>query len=252
MQKNKELLETVEILPFRVEVAALSDIEEVVKLRVNCYGKHLPAIAEKLLKPEAYDYEFGCEIFVVKSKIDETVIGSLRTHANALAPLPIQASIDLPSKFFGIRMVEGTRFCIKSGLNSSLVRAALLKAQFQYCESNQVAAMVAGGRKPIDRMYDGLNFFDVAEKNAFYAMQHAGGFLHRAMYLPMATGQETWRANKHPLYKFFFETTHPDIDISGVKALDMPWLTPDVHPDMQNYAVENSKNSASVMSHHSD
>jgi hypothetical protein len=123
-------------------------------------------------------------------------------------------------------MVEGTRLCIKSGLSASLVRSSLLKAQFKYCQLNNVEAMLATGRKPIDRMYDGLYFLDVAEQNRFYPMEHVGGLPHRAMYLPMFTGEETWRVNNHPLYKFFFETEHPDIDITGTKPLDMTWRSP--------------------------
>jgi hypothetical protein len=57
-------------------------------------------------------------------------------------------------------------------------------------------------------------------------MEHVGGLPHRAMYLPMFTGEETWRVNNHPLYKFFFETEHPDIDITGTKPLDMTWRSP--------------------------
>jgi hypothetical protein len=234
VKNTLQTVEMIEILPFRVEVAKPIDLEQVAKLRVSCYGKHLPAVAEKLYKPEAYDYELGCEVFVAKSKMDDTVIGSLRTHSNALSFLPIEASLDLPSKFSNSRMVEGTRLCVKSGLSASLVRASLLKAQFEYCELNHVESMVATGRKPVDRMYDGLHFLDVAEQNLFYAMQHVGGLPHRAMYLPMFTGEETWRINNHPLYKFFFETMHPDIDISGARPLDTLWRTPDRHATAQH------------------
>ncbi|QJC57385.1 hypothetical protein HC248_02710 [Polaromonas vacuolata] len=240
MKTKFQFIDSIEILPFRVEVATASDLEQVAKLRVSCYGKHLPAVAAKLFKPEASDYELGCEVFVAKSKMDDTVIGSLRTHANVLAPLPIEASLDLPSEFFGTRMVEGTRLCIQSGLSASLVRASLLKAQFKYCEENSVESMVATGRKPVDRMYDGLHFLDIAEQNVFYAMEHVGGLLHRAMYLPMLTGEETWRLNKHPLHKFFFETDHPDIDITGAKPLNMPWSTSHRYSAPQQHCVDYS------------
>ena len=222
-----------EILPFVVRIASEKDMEKIAALRAAAYGKHMPALAGKLRQPEACDYELGCEVFVAASKLDGSLLGTLRTHANVLKPLPLQASIRLPESFQGMRMVEATRLCVISHSNSSLVRSALFKALFQYCNAQKVDFIMAAGRKPIDRIYDALLFSDVAEPGKLYPMAHASGLPHRVMCLRSAA-QASWAAAQHPLYKFVFETKHADIDLSMSANLDFPWSCPETDFDMEN------------------
>jgi hypothetical protein len=39
--------------------------------------------------------------------------------------------------------------------------------------------------------------------------------------------QRQWRVNQHPLYRFGFETHHPDIDLSMAQDLNFDWQCPD-------------------------
>ena len=224
-----------EILPFVVRIASEQDMEKITMLRATAYGKHLPELAKTLRLPEASDYELGCEVMVAVSKLDGSVLGTLRTHANVFKPLPLQASICLPEKFHGMRMVEATRLCVVGHSHSSMVRNALFKALFQYCHAQKVDWMMAAGRRPIDRMYDALLFSDVAEPGKLYPMAHANGLPHRVMGLRTAS-QESWAATQHPLYKFIFETRHADIDLSMSANLHFQWHCPEKDTGICNVA----------------
>ena len=223
-----------ETLPFVVRIASEQDMQNIAMLRTATYGKHLPELAEKLRQPEESDYEMGCEVIVASSKMDGSLLGTLRTHANVFKPLPLQASIKLPEKFQDMRMVEATRLCVIGHSNSSMVRSALFKALFEYCSKQKVDWIMAVGRRPIDRIYDALLFSDVAESGKFYPMAHVNGELHRVMGLRSAT-QTSWAAAQHPLYKFVFETHHTDIDLSEAANLNFPWHCPET-----NFVTDNS------------
>ena len=217
---------SIENLPFVVRIASERDMGKIAALRAATYGKHLPELAGKLGQPESSDYELGCEVIVAASKLDGSLLGTLRTHANVLKPLPLQASIRLPQRFQDMRMVEATRLCVTSHSNSSLVRNALFKALFQYCNAQNVDLIMAAGRRPIDRIYDALLFSDVAERGKFYPMAHASGLPHRVMCLQSAA-QSSWAAAQHPLYRFVFETEHADIDLSMCANLNFRWSCPE-------------------------
>ncbi len=213
----------VERLPFQVRIATRSELDDVVRLRSAAYGRHLPEMGLRLAQPEAADFDLGCEVFIAVSKLDGSLLGTLRTHANALEPLPLEASLVLPERFQHHRLVEATRLSIQAGTNASLVRNALFKAFYQYCLGQRIDWMVLTGRKPIDRIYDGLLFTDVGETGAYHPMAHIGGVPHRVMSLSVPGAEPLWREAQHPLYEFTVKTWHPDIDLSGVRDLSSAW-----------------------------
>ena len=212
----------IERLPFTVGIATERDLHAVAKLRSTAYGRQLPGLGAKLQEPEAADFEAGCQVFLAKSKLDGEVLGTLRTHANIHKPLPLQASIDLPDQLSDSLMVETTRLSIIGSPNSSLVRGALFKAVYSYCLEQGVDWMLAAGRRPVDRIYDGLLFEDVMEKGAYYPMSHAAGLPHRVMKLSPTAARAKWAASGHPLYGFMVETQHPDITLAGAGSLRPP------------------------------
>ncbi|MDM4766288.1 hypothetical protein [Pelomonas sp. SE-A7] len=218
-----ELVGSAERLPFQVRVAQRSELEEVVRLRSQAYGRHLPEFGAKLSQPEAADYQLGCEVFVAISKLDGSLLGTLRTHANALQSLPLEGSIQLPDRFTGKRMIEATRLSVLGNANSSLVRNALFKAFFSYAREQNADWMLVTGRKPIDRMYEALLYRDVAEEGAFFPMKCTGNLPHRVMCMAVKEAEPIWREARHPLYDFAFVTRHPDIDVSGARDLGDVW-----------------------------
>lgn len=217
-----------EILPFKVEVATEAQMDGVIQLRAASYGKHLPELGAKLREPEAADFAYGCEVFVATSKLDGTVLGTLRTHSNVMEPLPLQRSLNLPEYFNTRRMVESTRLCIKGNVESSVVRSALFKAFHAYCLAQGVDWMMATGRRPLDRLYTGMLFQDVGPSGVFYPMSFTGGVPHRVMSLAPRQVQSLWTESNHVLTEFFFEKNHPDIDVSGAKNLrSVQWMCPE-------------------------
>jgi hypothetical protein len=225
--RSNTVVQTSESLPFRVEIASRQHLQEVTRLRVASYGKHLPSLAESLSQPEPADFARGCEVFVAKSKLDGSLLGTLRTHSNVFNPLPLQASVELPERFRGTRMLETTRLCIKGSPGASTVRSALFKAMHQYCLDQKVDWMLAAARQPVDRIHDSLLFKDVFETGVYYPMAHAGGVPHRVMFLSAIDAQRQWGISQHPLYRFAFETHHPDIDISMAQDLNFGWQCPE-------------------------
>jgi hypothetical protein len=236
---DKSGTKAIQSLPFVVEIATPRDLREVAILRASSYGKHMPALGAKLAEPEPADYEAGCEVFIARSKLDHTLLGTLRTHANTTEPLPLQASMRLPTALLATRMVETTRLCVKGSPGASVVRSALFKALFMYCLGQKVDWMMAAGRRPVDRIYDSLLFTDVETPGAFYPMAHANGVPHRVMCFSPSAAENLWKTNEHPLYTFVFETTHPDIRLAGAADLDQlnqnTWssgITTQSHADM--------------------
>ena len=215
-----------ERLPFRVKIATADELMAVARLRAKAYGKHLPALATHLLQPEAADFELGNEVFVAVSKLDGSMLGTIRTHSNLFKPLPLEASMDLPAGFHGRRLIEATRLSVLGNLQASLVRNALFKTFFQYCLAQKADWMLAAGRRPVDRLYDTMLWRDVDGVGNLYPMAHAAGVPHRVMCMAPADAEPIWRAADHPLFRFAFQTVHPDLDFTGVRPLDAMW--PDI------------------------
>ena len=209
-----------ERLPFHVKIANAEELMAAVRLRAAAYGRHLPALAAKLLQPEAADFEPGNEVFVAVSKLDGSMLGTIRTHSNLFKPLPLEASLELPAHFRGLRLIEATRLSVLGSLQASLVRNALFKVFFQYCLSQKVDWMLAAGRRPVDRLYDAMLWRDVDGIGTLYPMAHAAGVPHRVMCMAPTEAEATWRAADHPLFRFAFQTVHPDLILSGLRPLD--------------------------------
>jgi hypothetical protein len=89
----------------------------------------------------------------------------------------------------------------------------LFKALFLYCEQEQIDWLIITARSPIDREYDAMLFEDVFEHRQFMPMAHVGGLPHRVMAGEVGVARQRWGEAKHPLFKFVFQTHHPDIDL---------------------------------------
>jgi len=227
-----------ERLPFRVKIATTDELMAVARLRAAAYGKHLPSLATRLLQPEEADFELGNEVFVAVSKLDGSMLGTIRTHSNLFKPLPMEESIDLPQHFQGRRLIEATRLSVLGNLQASLVRNALFKTFFQYCLSQKVDWMLAAGRRPVDRLYASMLWRDVDGVGNLYPMAHAAGVPHRVMCMAPDEAEPIWRAADHPLYRFAFQTSHPDLDFAGVRSLDAMLQTVDTSRGIANAIAE--------------
>jgi hypothetical protein len=205
----------VERLPFTIRrVQNNDDLLKAVRIRHAAYARHVPEFARTLALPEACDYEDDAVVLLAESRLDGTPLGTCRIQTNLHQPLHVEDSIELPSWLQGRRLAEVTRLGIDEGRIGRVVKIALIKASFEYCEQNGIDWAVVTGRAPIDRQYEQLLFADVFEDKAMVPLRHVGNIPHRVMAFEIGTGEARWTAAKHPMLNFFRHTRHPDIDIS--------------------------------------
>lgn len=202
-----------ETLPFTVKpVIDRKQLDRVVDMRFNAYSRHLPAFAEMLKRPELMDDNNSAVVLIAESKLDGSVLGTIRIHTNEDNPLPLENSVQLPDNFYGRRLVEATRLAVTNAKGGSLVTTALFKALFGFCKATAVDAIVVAGRSPVDRIYKRLMFEDVFPDGVFVELKHAGNLPHRIMSFPIEAAYDRWQSKGHPLFEYFANTKHPDLE----------------------------------------
>ena len=204
----------IERLPFTIRrVETEADLLKAVRIRHAAYARHVPDFARSLAQPEAADYDADTIVLLAESKLDGTPIGSTRIRTNLYRPLGVEESVILPDWLQGKRLVEATRLGIDEGRVGRMVKIALVKACFMYCEDNAIDFSVATGRPPVDRQYEQLMFVDVFPEDGLVPLRHVGNIPHRVMAFEIATFEQRWTEARHPMLNFFFNTHHPDIEI---------------------------------------
>jgi hypothetical protein len=205
---------TVERLPFTVRVVRTEDaLHKAVSIRQAAYARHMPVLAERLGAPEANDHDRGSVVLLAESKMDGSPVGTMRIQTNRFNPLSIEQGVELPAWLKNKSQAEATRLGIDLGRTGRLVKTTLFKAFFLYCVAADIEWMVIGARSPLDRMYEALLFQDLFP-GQYIPMRHFNNIPHRVLALEVGMVEENWAAANHPLYKFFFETQHPDLDLS--------------------------------------
>jgi hypothetical protein len=203
-----------ERLPFTIRRVDDSDaLRKAVQVRHAAYARHVPEFARSLALPEACDYEDDTVVLLAESRLDGEPLGSVRIQTNFYRPLHVEDSAELPAWLQGRRLAEVTRLGIGEGRIGRVVKLALIKACFEYCEHNDIEYAIVTGRAPIDRQYQQLLFEDVFEDGQLVPLRHVGNLPHRVMSFEIATGEARWQAANHPLLGFFRHTRHPDIDL---------------------------------------
>jgi hypothetical protein len=203
-----------ERLPFTIRrVETEDDLLKAVRIRHAAYARHVPEFARALALPEAADYESDTIVLLAESKLDGSPLGSTRIRTNLFRPLGVEESIELPDWLQGRRLVEATRLGIDEGRTGRMVKMALIKACYIYCQQNEIDWSVATGRPTVARQYEQLLFSDVFPGQGAIPLAHVGNLEHRVMAFEIETFEARWAAARHPLYKFFFDTQHPDIDV---------------------------------------
>ncbi|WP_321814094.1 MULTISPECIES: N-acyl amino acid synthase FeeM domain-containing protein [unclassified Paraburkholderia] len=208
-----------EALPFTIKVVSSPvELEQAVEMRRTAYGRHLPEFAETL-GVEPLDEAPGTVVLLAQSRLDGGPLGTMRVQTNAFGPLALEQSVSLPDWLAGTRMAEATRLGVARGVIGRMVKVALCKAYYQYCVQHGIDWMMITARSPLDREYEAMLFEDVFGENAFLPMSHVGGMPHRVMAKPVARVRQRWAQVGHAFYGFFFETDHPDIDVSTASML---------------------------------
>lgn len=204
-----------ERLPFEIRLAQTDEeLRKAVAIRHSAYARHVPEVASRLATPEAYDFQDDSAVLVALSKLDGAPLGTMRIQTNRSTPLALEEAVALPDWLSGRRMAQASRLGVGLGSIGRVVKTSLFKAYYQYCVSAEVDWMVIAARAPLDRQYQALLFEDLDPDGRFIPLRHAGNIPHRLMALETAAVEPKWRAAGHPLYKYFFRTRHPDIDLS--------------------------------------
>lgn len=215
-EREREQAKTIERLPFTIRrVHTHAQLAKAVAIRHKAYARHIPEFAQTLILPEQCDFDSDTIILLAESKLDGSPLGSARIQTNVHQALHVEESVHLPHWLQGRRLAEVTRLGIEEGRIGRLVKVALIKACFEFCERHQIDWAVVTGRTPIDRQYEQLLFSDVFDDKQPVPLRHVGGIAHRVMAFEIASGEARWEAAKHPLLGFFRHTRHPDIDLSS-------------------------------------
>jgi hypothetical protein len=213
VQRSLKALGKSESLTFTVRAVKDHDtLARAVKIRQMAYARHLPQFAEKLGQPEEADFDENSVVLLAESKLDGSALGTMRIMTNSNGPLALERSLSLPEQFAGKKLAEATRLGVMEGVAGQVCKTALFKGFYQYCKANGVWAMVITARFPLDRHYDRLLFTDVREDAGFVPMKHVSDIPHRVKFLEVDQVEPLWAQHKHPLYDYFFNTFHPDID----------------------------------------
>jgi hypothetical protein len=201
-----------ELWPFTVKIVSTPEqLAKAIKLRHDAYAKHLPDVAAKLLEPEEADHLDI--VLLAESKFDGSALGTMRIRTNDASPLQIEGVLEMPAAMRGRRLAEATRLAIKGSGGSRMVRDAMFKAFFTVCEQMGVDYMVITARKPVDRIYEWLDFKDIGAEGEFIALPYVGGLPHRVLTSHVPTIHSRWAEMDHPLCDFFWNTKHPDMRV---------------------------------------
>ncbi|MGZ5202871.1 MAG: N-acyl amino acid synthase FeeM domain-containing protein [Telluria sp.] len=204
-----------ERLPFTIRrVETEEGLRKAVAIRHAAYARHVPDFARTLETPEACDYADDTVVLLAESKLDGSALGTVRIQTNSYGSLHIEESVELPDWLQGRHLAEVTRLGVDEGRIGRVVKIALIKACFEFCEQNGIDYAIVTGRMPIDRQYEQLLFSDVFAEKTMVPLRHVGNIPHRVMAFEIATGEQRWTAVQHPLLAYFRHTQHPDIDIA--------------------------------------
>jgi hypothetical protein len=202
-----------EALAFRVRLATCAaDIAKAVGVRATAYGRHVPEVGVALRAPEPDDARDDILLVIAESKLDGTVLGSMRLQPNFHRPLRIEGEARLPDRFRRKRLVEFMRLTVTNGASGRLVMPALAKASFEICYRTHIDFAFVAGRHPVSLMYQAMQFDDVLD-GGMVNLSYAAGVPHSIYCLPIDEADERWRNAGHALYPFMAHTEHPDIAI---------------------------------------
>lgn len=201
-------------LPFRVRIARTEEqLQKAVEIRAEAYARHLPTLGEALRTRERVDLTPDCLVFLAESKLDDLPVGTMRIQTNFHAPLPMEASVELPTKYRDRPLAVVSRLAVKAGVRGKMVKLALFKAMHRYCIAKQVEWVLIGARPPLDEAYLELDFVDVFEDKQPRPLATAKNLPHRILAFEIATAERRWHKIDHPLYNFMINRFHPDIEI---------------------------------------
>ena len=181
--------------------------------RSASYGHHIPALKAAFAVPVRIDLTPATTVLVCTDKTRGHTVGTARVQLSTRGPLLIEQLIELPDTMTVHARAEVTRMSAVPGADP-LVKLALWKAAYLYCQASQVRWMVIGARsEALVRQYQRLGFTDLHANHRWLPLAYAGGMPHRVLVFDSMTAERAWHTTNHALYGFIIDTLHPDIDL---------------------------------------
>ncbi len=139
----------------------------------------------------------------------------MRIHTNHNKPLPLEQAVTLPEAMRSTSLAEAVRFSVVSGRSGGLVRNVrnvLFKAFYLICVATRIDWMVICVRSPMHKLYFSLLFENTFHEDNPILIPHIGNLPHRVLKLRVSQVRPLWGETNHPLFNFFFDTNHPDLE----------------------------------------
>lgn len=111
---------------------------------------------------ESSDRDRGTVVLLAESKLDGAPLGTMRIQTNAYGPLAVEQSVHLPDHLAMSRLAEATRLGVAGGMVGRVVKVALCKALWMFCELHGIDYMVITARSPLDREHEAMLFKDIS------------------------------------------------------------------------------------------
>jgi hypothetical protein len=187
--------------PVRIRIATTTaDLERAAAIRYQAHTHRGSSWAHVLARPEAADVDDGVTVLLAEAAHDATPLGTMRIHLRDRHPLPLEASVRLPSPLCNCRLAEAERLAVLPSTPLARdARNALFRACWQHVRLHDVEWLVATAVSPVDRIYEGLLFEDVFAPGTWLPMRHAGDLPHRVMAVQIDRAPAAWAQRGHPL-----------------------------------------------------
>lgn len=191
-------------------VRTAQELAEVRELRGRAYGRVLPGLGEHFAQADPLDEAPGMLVFAARDKASGRLIGSSRMRSNRHEPLPLQASVALPSHLQGRHLAEITRYVADAESLRDAPQRGLLKAMVLAAQALQIRAFVIAARDKMVRRYKALGLELLMDGQSF-PMAHIGDLPHCVMAFDMVESLRRLRETQHPISAFIEEDWHPDV-----------------------------------------
>lgn len=208
-------------LPFTVRaVRTHQDLQDVLRLRAACYGRHFGSDGLVRETPDPEDLDPGAVLFLAELKSTGEPVGCLRFMTNRFSRLHIEEFVDLPPDLCHVHLADIRRLSVAKGPGGRLVKLALFKAAYLHAVANQVRYIVIAAREPLIRDYQAVHFQDLVTGGLYVELLEKP---HRVLFLDVNKVEYDSRASGNRLHKTFFHDYHPDIML--FEPLRPSWIT---------------------------
>lgn len=191
----------------------MDELNSVTRIRQQAYGRHLPQFAQSLASPELADFETDTVVLLATAKLDNAPLATMRIHTNRNKPLPLEQAVTLPDAMHSDALAEAVRFSVVNDRSGGgVIRNALFKAFYLICVADNIDWMVICARNPLHKLYLKLLFKDIFPNGCPVILPYAHNIPHRVLKLRVSEVKPLWYETNHPLFNFFFNTYHPDLE----------------------------------------